>query len=82
MMHHSDGLGPNQVCTLPGSSPGSSLVAGRDYLRAGFGLNVSDIWRRNFLVLVGFFILFQITQVLLIEYYPVRSTSSIPYHRH
>ena len=40
-------------------------------MNIGYGLNVSDLWRRNFLVLVGFFLLFQLTQVLLIEYFPV-----------
>ncbi|KAI0081165.1 hypothetical protein K474DRAFT_1657026 [Panus rudis PR-1116 ss-1] len=65
-----DGLGPNQVCTLGGAEPGQSIVSGRSYLKSAFALDVSDIWRRNFLVLLGFFFLFQITQVLLIEYYP------------
>lgn len=64
-------LGPNQVCTLFGSTPGSTQVPGPSYLSVGYGLNVADIWRRNFTVLVGFFIAFQITQMLLIEYYPV-----------
>ncbi|KAI0789262.1 ABC-2 type transporter-domain-containing protein [Abortiporus biennis] len=65
-----DGLGPNQICTLPGSVPGETLVSGRAYLRDGFGLDVSDLWRRNFLVLIGFFFVFQLTQVLIIELYP------------
>ena len=65
-------LGPNQVCTLFGSTGGSTAVSGRDYLSVGYGLNVDDLWRRNFTVLLGFFIAFQITQMLLIEYYPVR----------
>ena len=67
-----DGLGPNQVCTLFGSTPGETLVSGREYLSAGYGLDVSDLWRRNFLVLIGFMVVFQFTQMLLIEYYPVR----------
>ncbi|OSD06180.1 hypothetical protein PYCCODRAFT_1384259 [Trametes coccinea BRFM310] len=65
-----DGLGPNQVCTLFGSMPGQDIVSGRNYINVGFGLNVSDLWRRNFLVLLGFFFLFQLTQVLLVEYFP------------
>ncbi|KAI8981169.1 ABC-2 type transporter-domain-containing protein [Trametes punicea] len=65
-----EGLGPNQVCTLFGSVPGQDIVSGRNYVNIGYGLNVSDLWRRNFLVLLGFFLLFQITQVLLIEYFP------------
>ncbi len=65
-----DGLGPNQICTLFGAIPGQQIVSGRNYVSLGFGLNVTDIWRRNFLVVVGFLILFQITQILLIEYFP------------
>lgn len=47
-------------------------------MSTGFDLNVSDIWRRDFLVLLGFFLLFQITQVLLIEFYPVSFNSPRP----
>ena len=65
-----DGLGPNQICTLYGAAPGQDLVIGRNYVNIGFGLNVSDIWRRNFLVVLGFLFLFQLTQVVLIEYFP------------
>ncbi|EPQ60137.1 hypothetical protein GLOTRDRAFT_67504 [Gloeophyllum trabeum ATCC 11539] len=65
-----NGLGSNQVCTLYGSSGGDSLISGRSYLDVGYGMVVSDIWRRNFLVVLGFFILFQVTQVLAIEYWP------------
>ncbi|KAF7797165.1 hypothetical protein EIP86_008357 [Pleurotus ostreatoroseus] len=64
------GLGPNQVCTLFGAEPGSSVVHGPAYVSAGYGIDVADQWRRNFLVVVGFFFLFQLTQVLLIEFYP------------
>ena len=68
---YSDTLGPNQACTLPGSSPGSIFVAGRDYVREGYGLDVADLWRRNFVVVLGFMIFFWITQVIAIEYWPV-----------
>ncbi|OCH88753.1 hypothetical protein OBBRIDRAFT_820018 [Obba rivulosa] len=70
MTKYPDGLGPNQVCTLFGAVQGQVTISGRNYLEVGYGLRVSDIWRRNFLVLLGFLILFQITQVLLIEYFP------------
>ncbi|KAI0804598.1 ABC-2 type transporter-domain-containing protein [Irpex lacteus] len=65
-----DALGPNQACTLSGSEPGSPTVTGAAYLKAGYSLNVADQWRRNLVILVGFFIAFQVTQVLLIEYFP------------
>ena len=76
-MFNRDGLGPNQVCTLIGSTPGDVIVSGPDYVKAGYGLNVSDQWKRNFLVLLGFLIMFQITQVLLIELRPVRNHTSV-----
>ncbi|KAJ7109815.1 ABC-2 type transporter-domain-containing protein [Mycena epipterygia] len=65
-----DGLGPNQACTLFGSSPGSSALSGNDYISAAFGLDSSNLWVRNFLVLLGFTLAFQITQVLALEYFP------------
>ncbi|KAH9948182.1 ABC-2 type transporter-domain-containing protein [Amylocystis lapponica] len=70
MSIYPDNLGPNQVCTLYGASTGSDIVQGRRYIDIGYGISVSDLWRRNFLVLVGFFFLFQFAQVLLVEYFP------------
>jgi ATP-binding cassette subfamily G (WHITE) protein 2 (SNQ2) len=64
-------LGPNQVCTLFGASAGSTTVSGRDYIKAGYHLDVDDLWRRNFIVLVGFLILFSLTQTYVIELVPV-----------
>lgn len=68
-----EGLGPNQVCTLFGSSPANPEVSGRSYISVGYQYDVSDLWRRNFTVLLGFFILFQITQLVSLEYFPVSS---------
>ncbi|EJC98670.1 uncharacterized protein FOMMEDRAFT_170902 [Fomitiporia mediterranea MF3/22] len=65
-----DGVGPNQVCTLFGSSPSSSSVPGSSYIGAGYQYNVSDLWRRNFVVLAAFFVVFQITQLIALEYFP------------
>lgn len=64
-------VGPNQACTLYGATPGVDTVDGAAYLSAGFSLNVHDLWRRNFVVLVGWFLFYQIAQVLLIEYLSV-----------
>jgi ATP-binding cassette subfamily G (WHITE) protein 2 (SNQ2) len=61
-------VGPNQACTLYGATPGSETVDGASYVAAGYSLNVHDLWRRNFIVLVGWFLFYQIAQVLLIEY--------------
>lgn len=64
-------LGPNQACTLFGSEGGSPIINGASYLSVGYGYEVADLWRLDFLVLVGFVLLFQITQILALEYYPV-----------
>ena len=71
MNEYPETLGPNQVCTLFGARPGSIIVPGSDYVAAGFALNTKDLWRRNFLVLLGWFILFVFTQLLVIEYLQV-----------
>lgn len=65
-----DGLGPNQVCTLFGSSPGDDIVSGSSYIQVGYQYNVSDLWRRNLVVLIVFYIVFQITQLIALEYFP------------
>ena len=66
----SSGLGPNQICTLFGAVSGQTTVSGRDYIRVGYGLDVANLWRCNFVVLVAFALFFQITQVVLIELFP------------
>jgi ATP-binding cassette, subfamily G (WHITE), member 2, SNQ2 len=66
-----DGLGPNQICTVFGSTPGDTLVNGRAYINATYDLNASDLWRRNFIVLVVFFFFFQLTQMIVVEFFPV-----------
>jgi ATP-binding cassette, subfamily G (WHITE), member 2, SNQ2 len=75
-MYYRETIGPNQACTVFGSAPGSSQIPGRSYLEAAFTLDVADIWRRNFIVLIGFFIFFLFTQVLAIEFFPVCITPS------
>ncbi|PWN34157.1 putative ATP-binding multidrug cassette transport protein [Meira miltonrushii] len=39
------GIGANQVCTLAGSTPGSPLIPGQDYLDANFRYYESHLWR-------------------------------------
>jgi ATP-binding cassette subfamily G (WHITE) protein 2 (SNQ2) len=87
----SDQLGPNQVCTLFGATPGSSVVSGSRYLEVGFQLNVKNIWRMELVVrrivftiihyfadmvlraqvLIGIFVVFQILQIIALEYFKV-----------
>ncbi|TFK26772.1 ABC-transporter [Coprinopsis marcescibilis] len=63
-------LGPNQACTLFGARAGTLLIQGADYLKVGYDLEIADLWRRNLPVLIAFFVVFQIAQVLALEYYP------------
>ncbi|KAJ6601432.1 ABC-2 type transporter-domain-containing protein [Mycena vulgaris] len=65
-----DGLGPNQACTLFGASAGSSSVSGEAYISAGYGLDSANLWKRNFLVLFGFMLVFQLSQILSLEFFP------------
>ena len=64
-------VGPNQACTLYGTHPGLSTISGADYIKAGFSLDVNDLWRRNFVVIVGWLIFFIIAQVVVIQYFQV-----------
>ncbi|KAF7337580.1 Pleiotropic drug resistance ABC transporter protein [Mycena sanguinolenta] len=76
-----DGLGPNQACTLFGSNPGDSSVFGESYISAGYGLNSVNLWRLNFLVLIAFMFLFQLTQILALEFFPsYEETISVQIH--
>ncbi|KAF5385059.1 hypothetical protein D9615_001097 [Tricholomella constricta] len=65
-----DVLGPNQACTLFGSTSGSNIISGKAYLLAGYNIDVADLWRRNFLVLLGFLFAFQISQIVALEFFP------------
>ena len=65
------GLGSNQVCTLFGAQPGSSVVPGKDYIKTGYDLDTDDLWRRNFVVLFTFLLFFWFAQTVVIELFPV-----------
>ncbi|KAF6754266.1 ABC-transporter [Ephemerocybe angulata] len=65
-----DTLGLNQACTLFGAESGNSLISGTNYIKLGYGLDPKDLWRRNLPVLIGFFIVFQLAQILALEFYP------------
>ena len=71
------GLGLNQACTLFGGSSGSSVIRGSSYVDVGYGIKTADIWRRNFLVLLGFLLFFQLTQFIAIEFFPVSRIEKI-----
>ncbi|KAJ2936375.1 hypothetical protein H1R20_g720, partial [Candolleomyces eurysporus] len=65
-----DLLSPNQACTLFGAQGGSDLISGRDYLRVGYNIDPKNLWRLNLVVLIAFFLAFQIAQLLALEFYP------------
>ncbi|TLS23979.1 hypothetical protein PpBr36_08722 [Pyricularia pennisetigena] len=56
----------NQVCTLPGSKPGTLEVSGSDYIRTGFAYDPNDIWR-NFGIVMALVVFFLIMNVVLGE---------------
>jgi len=60
-------LGDNQTCAFFGSKPGNTFVQGDEYLKAAFNIDSRDLWRRNFLVLLGMFLFFQVAQALALE---------------
>ncbi|POS84022.1 hypothetical protein EPUL_005262, partial [Erysiphe pulchra] len=57
----------NQVCTLPGSVPGTSKVLGSDYIRQGFAYKSEDIWK-IFGLLIAITIIFFIAYLIFGEY--------------
>lgn len=62
-------LGPNQVCTLPGATPGTDVIPGSAYLSAAYGYQVSEQWR-NWGILVAFFVGVSAIQAALAEVVP------------
>ena len=70
-------VGPNQACTLYGAQPGSNTISGADYIKAGYTLDVDDLWRRNFLVVLGWFFFFIISQMFVIEYLQVSNFAAL-----
>lgn len=45
-------------------------MPGRTYLDAGYDINVADVWRRNFIVLCGWILFFQFTQIIALDFFP------------
>ena len=67
-------MGPNQVCTLLGATPGFNTTSGHSYLLAAYDMDDRDIWRRNFVVLLGWMLLYQGIQILVLDFLPVGVT--------
>lgn len=72
--NYPDDLGPNQVCTFFGSQPANPIVSGKAYIDVAYGIKANQLWKLNFVVLVGMFIFFQITQAFAME------TASVSLH--
>ncbi|KAG8862307.1 hypothetical protein FRB96_001886 [Tulasnella sp. 330] len=62
-----DTVGPNQVCTFFGGAAGQEAVLGSSYINVGYGLQISDLWKENFVVLVAMFVIFQFLQAFVME---------------
>ncbi|GAA5969283.1 hypothetical protein JCM8115_006749 [Rhodotorula mucilaginosa] len=60
-------LGPNQVCTLAGATPGNPIVPGRDYIYASFRFEIAHQWR-NWGITIVFFFAFNVMQAIVAEY--------------
>ncbi|POR34879.1 ABC transporter G family member 11 [Tolypocladium paradoxum] len=56
----------HQVCTLPGSRSGTTLVRGPDYIAQGFSYYPGDLWR-NWGIVFGIIVFFLIMNVVLGE---------------
>ncbi|KAG9100824.1 hypothetical protein FRC06_003645 [Ceratobasidium sp. 370] len=59
-------LGPNQVCTLLGASPGQSMVSGDAYIGASFEYKKSQLWR-NLGIVILYWVAFIILQIMAME---------------
>lgn len=59
------GLGPNQVCTVAGSTPGSDIIPGMQYLTASFNYQESHLWRNVGILLAFLFGLVFIVAVVM-----------------
>ena len=56
----------HQVCTLPGSTPGTLVVSGSDYIEQGFSYTSGGLWN-NWGILVALIIFYLILNVILGE---------------
>lgn len=56
----------HQVCTLPGSTPGTLLVSGSAYVTDGFSYNPVDLWR-NWGIVAALIVFFLMLNVVLGE---------------
>ncbi|KAI9319047.1 ABC-2 type transporter-domain-containing protein [Dichotomocladium elegans] len=56
-----------KVCTMKGGHPGENFVLGDDYLETTFSYKTSEQWAPDFLVIVGYFLLFTLLTASAME---------------
>ncbi|KAJ2285142.1 ATP-binding cassette transporter snq2, partial [Coemansia sp. RSA 2706] len=73
----------HQVCTLQGARPGAATVLGRDYLLAGYGIDVGDMWW-EFVVVLAYFVVFVAAMALCMEFLEFGNTgyTTLVHKRH
>ncbi|CAO3650950.1 unnamed protein product [Mucor hiemalis] len=57
-----------KVCTMQGGKPGASYVNGDDYLNDYLSYKPEHMWAPDFVVVIGFFLLFTLLTALAMEY--------------
>lgn len=69
-----------QVCTLPGSVPGSAFVSGTDYIKAAFSYDPAVMWR-NFGIIIVMIIAFLFLQASCAEFLQYTNKGSVSHLR-
>jgi hypothetical protein len=64
---HSDSLGPNQVCTFFGATPGETVISGAAYISQAYAYDVENIYKVNVSALLGFLVFFIVAQIVALE---------------
>lgn len=66
-----------KVCTMKGGSPGASYVLGDDYLRTALSYEPSQQWAPDFVVIVGYFLLFTFLTAAAMEWISLNKGGSL-----
>ncbi|ORZ02812.1 ABC-2 type transporter-domain-containing protein [Syncephalastrum racemosum] len=66
-----------RVCTMKGGNPGENFVRGDDYLRNALSFEPNQLWAPDFLVLVGYFLLFTFVTAAAMEWLSASKSSTL-----
>lgn len=66
-----------RVCTMKGGNPGESFVRGDDYLRNALSFEPNQLWAPDFLVLIGYFLLFTFVTAAAMEWLSASKSSTL-----